>query len=131
MNRKWALLALAFVIAATVAVFVLGSGAAARPLHLSTTGTRYAVTVEIDDPAPGRIPVEVVVTSGDADTVALSSVMVEMGHSTPEILAREGEPGHFLAEGELFAMSGVWELSIRLDGPAGEEQLAVKALITD
>ncbi|MEV0163309.1 hypothetical protein [Nonomuraea fuscirosea] len=128
MSGKRALAAVALVVVA-VTLFVVGRSMAAEPLRLTTTGTRYAVTVLIEDPAPGRVTAEVEVTSGDADTVTLSAVMADMGHSTPEVTAREREPGRFLAEGELFAMSGVWELSIRLDGPAGEEQLAVKALI--
>ncbi|MEV4068162.1 hypothetical protein ACGFJC_04045 [Nonomuraea fuscirosea] len=128
MSGKRALAAVALVVVA-VTLFVVGRSVAAEPLRLTTTGTRYAVTVLIEDPAPGRVTAEVEVTSGDADTVTLSAVMADMGHSTPEVAAREREPGRFLAEGELFAMSGVWELSIRLDGPAGEEQLAVKALI--
>ncbi|TDC89121.1 hypothetical protein E1292_44890 [Nonomuraea deserti] len=70
------------------------------------------------------------VGEGEAETVALSAVMALMGHSTPEIPATEREPGRFVAVGELFSMSGVWELSIRLDGPAGVEQLAVRTLIT-
>ncbi|MEV5890644.1 hypothetical protein [Nonomuraea fuscirosea] len=128
MSGKRALAAVALVVVA-VTLFVVGRSMAAEPLRLTTTGTRYAVTVLIEDPAPGRVAAEVEVTSGDADTVTLSAVMADMGHSTPEVTAREREPGRFLAEGELFAMSGVWELSIRLDGPAGEEQLAIKALI--
>ncbi|SEG96761.1 hypothetical protein SAMN05444920_11078 [Nonomuraea solani] len=123
--------ALAVLVVAAVALFVVGRGVSAGPITVTTTGTRYAATVVLDRPTTGRVPVEVTVTSGDADSVALSAVMPEMGHATPELTAREPEPGRFLAEGELFAMSGVWELSIRLNGPAGEEQLAVKALITE
>ncbi|GAA4919370.1 hypothetical protein HD597_005986 [Nonomuraea thailandensis] len=125
-----ALVAGALVIAGA-AVFLVGRGGSADPIDLTTTGARYAATVLIEDPAPGRVAVEIQVSKGDADSVAVSAVMADMGHSTPELTATEREPGRFLAEGELFSMSGVWELSIRLDGPAGEEQLAVKALITD
>ncbi|WP_043639538.1 hypothetical protein [Nonomuraea candida] len=130
MRLKIALPAAALVVAA-VALFVVGRSASAEPVHVSTTGTRYAATVSIADPAPGRVTVEVKVDKGDADSVALSAVMPEMGHATPELTATEREPGRFLGEGELFSMTGVWELSIRLDGPAGEEELAVKALITE
>ncbi len=48
----------------------------------------------------------------------------------PELAAAEREPGRFVAEGELFTMSGVWDVSIRLTGPAGEETLTAKALIS-
>ncbi|MEO3884491.1 hypothetical protein [Nonomuraea sp. B5E05] len=128
--KRWHAGAAATLAAAAVALFVAGRSTAARPVDLTTTGTRYAATILIADPAPGRITVEIQVSEGDADTVTLSAVMTEMGHSTPEIPATEREPGRFVAVGELFSMSGVWELSIRLDGPAGEEQLAVRTLIT-
>ncbi|MGI5158407.1 hypothetical protein [Microbispora sp. CA-102843] len=124
-------MAAATLVTAAVALFVVGRSTAAEPVNLTTMGTRYAATILIADPAPGQITVEIKVSKGDADTVALSAVMAEMGHSTPEISATEREPGHFVAVGELFPMSGVWELSIRLDGPMGEEQLAVKTLITE
>ncbi|MDR8409046.1 hypothetical protein MTP10_09870 [Nonomuraea sp. 3-1Str] len=130
MIRRWHVLAAATLVVAAVALFVVGRSTAAEPVDVTTTGTRYAATILIADPAPGRVTVEIKVSKGDADTVAVSAVMAEMGHSTPEISATEREPGRFVAVGELFPMSGVWELAIRLDGPAGEEQLAVKTLIT-
>ncbi|NJP88227.1 hypothetical protein HCN51_01935 [Nonomuraea sp. FMUSA5-5] len=129
--RMKAVLAAGVLVVAGAVVFVVGRSASADPINVTTTGTHYAATVLIEDPHPGRVAVQVEVGKGDADSVALSAVMADMGHSTPEVTATERQPGRFVAEGELFSMSGVWELSIRLDGPAGEEQLAVKALITD
>jgi hypothetical protein len=129
--KRWQAVATATLVAAAVALFVVGRSTAAEPVDLTTTGARYAATVRIPDPAPGQVTVEIEVSEGDADTVALSAVMTQMGHSTPEISATERAPGRFVAVGELFTMSGVWELSIRLDGPAGEEQLAVRTLITE
>jgi hypothetical protein len=128
--RMRLILGAAALVAVAVAVFVAGANAAAEPVNVTTTGTRYAATVLIEDPAPGRVTVEVTVSKGDADSLALSAVMADMGHATPEVSATEREPGRFVAEGELFSMSGVWELSLRLDGPSGQEELAVKALIT-
>ncbi|WP_433414331.1 hypothetical protein ACQP1V_33795 [Microtetraspora malaysiensis] len=130
MIKRWQAVAAATLVTAAVALFVVVRSTAAEPVNLTITGTRYAATVLIADPAPGQVTVEIKVSKGDADTVALSAVMAEMGHSTPEISATKREPGRFVAVGELFPMSGAWELSIRLDGPAGEEQLAVKTLIT-
>ncbi|HEX4813905.1 MAG TPA: FixH family protein [Nonomuraea sp.] len=123
------LIAVALVAAATV-IFIVGRGLGAEPLRVSSTGARYAVTVLVDRPTTGRVTVEVQVTSGDADSVSLSAVMPDMGHATPEVPARERQPGRFAAEGELFPMTGAWELSIRLNGPAGEEVLVITALIT-
>ncbi|MFI7451958.1 hypothetical protein ACIBQX_30985 [Nonomuraea sp. NPDC049714] len=131
MIKRWQAVATATLVAAAVALFVVGRSTAAEPVDLTTTGARYTATVHIADPAPGQVTVEIEVSEGDADTVALSAVMTQMGHSTPEISATERAPGRFVAAGELFTMSGVWELSIRLDGPAGEEQLAVRTLIAE
>lgn len=129
MIKRWQ--AAAMLVAAAVALFVVGRSTTAEPIDLTTTGTRYAVTVLIPDPTPGQVAVEIKVSEGDADTVTLSAVMAQMGHSTPEIPATRRGPGRFVAVGELFPMGGVWELSIRLDGPAGEEQLAVRTLIVE
>ncbi|MCK2215545.1 FixH family protein [Actinomadura sp. ATCC 31491] len=126
---KRALIALALVAAAAV-VFVVGRGMTAEPLRASVAGARYAATVVIDRPTTGRVTVEVEVTSGEADTAAVSTVMTGMGHATPELPARRTGPGRFAAEGELFPMAGTWEVSIRLGGPAGEETLVVNALTT-
>ncbi|MCG5215605.1 hypothetical protein [Streptosporangium sp. KLBMP 9127] len=117
--------AVAALAAVTVTIFVLGWNAAAEPRRLSAVGTHYAVTVLIDEPGT-----EVLLDSGDADTVTLSAVMPDMGHALPEVVTREPDPGRFLAEGDLFPMNGVWELSIRLTGPAGEEVLTVNTLVT-
>jgi hypothetical protein len=119
----------AVLVAAAVVLFVMGRSAVAEPIEVTTTGTRYAATVLVPEPGTERVTVEIRLKSGDPDTVAVSSVMADMGHATPEITAKESAPGRFAAEGELFPMSGVWELSVRLDGPAGEEVLTVKALV--
>ncbi|WP_336206149.1 hypothetical protein [Nonomuraea sp. LPB2021202275-12-8] len=124
------MIVLAALVVAAVALFVVGRGSGPEPLRLTTAGAHYTATVLIGRPTTGRISVEVRVTSGDADGAALSAVMPDMGHAMPELVAGEPEPGRFVAEGELFAMTGVWDLSIRLTGPAGEETLTGKALIT-
>ncbi|NUW45954.1 hypothetical protein [Nonomuraea rhodomycinica] len=129
--KRWHAVAATALVAAAAALYVVTRSTTAEPVNLTTTGSRYAATVLIADPAPGRVTVEVTVSKGDADTVALSAVMADMGHSTPELSATKRAPGRFVAVGELFPMSGVWDLSIRIDGPAGEEQLATKTLIPD
>ncbi|MEV3984181.1 FixH family protein [Nonomuraea sp. NPDC049758] len=124
------ILAVAALLAAALAVFLYVRGSAPGPLTLTSTGERYAVTVLVPRPTTGRVTAEVRVTSGDPHTVALSTVMPGMGHATPEIVADPRQPGRYVAEGELFPMAGVWELSVRLSGAAGEEVLVVKAPIT-
>lgn len=124
-------LAIAALVAAAVALFLYLRPSDPAPLTMSTTGTRYAVTVLIPKPTTGRVTAEIRVTTGDPHTVAVSTVMPGMGHATPEIVADQRQPGRYRAEGELFPMTGVWEVSVRLTGPAGEEVLAMKAPITE
>ncbi|MEU6715744.1 hypothetical protein ABZ897_30130 [Nonomuraea sp. NPDC046802] len=124
------ILALAALVVAAAVVFIAGNLSADEPFQQTVTGTRYAATVLIPEPVTGKAGVEVRVNSGDADAVAVSAVMPEMGHAVPEATAKETAPGRFVAAGEPFSMSGVWELSIRLNGTAGEETLTVKALIS-
>lgn len=125
------LIALAALILAAVALFAAGAALTSGPLDLTAAGVRYTTAVHLERPATGRTAVDVRVTSGDADTVAVSAAMPSMGHATPEVAAEEREPGHYVAEGELFTMTGVWDLSIRLSGPAGEETVTVKVLISE
>lgn len=127
---KRAAVAVAVLAVAVVTFLIVGRNSAPDPLRVTARRTHYAATVSIDRPTTGRVVVDVRLTSGDADSAALSTVMPAMGHAMPEITAREPEPGHFVAEGEFFPMTGVWELSIRLNGPAGEEVLTVNAPIT-
>ncbi|MFG3441514.1 hypothetical protein ACGF0J_30075 [Nonomuraea sp. NPDC047897] len=118
-------LALGALVVAAVTFFVVGRTTAAEPIAIRSTGAHYAVTVLVH----GRTA-EVRLDRGDADTVALSAVMPHMGHAMPEVATRERAPGRFRAEGEVFTMTGAWELSVRLTGPAAEEVLTVKALVT-
>jgi hypothetical protein len=125
------MIALAALVLGAVVLFVMGAALGGGPVDVTAAGARYTVAVHVARPAVGRVPVEVRVTAGDADAVAVSAVMPDMGHSTPEVTAAEREPGLFVAEGELFTMTGVWDLALRLSGPAGEETLVTKVQITE
>ncbi|MEQ4717619.1 hypothetical protein [Nonomuraea sp. B19D2] len=117
------LLVLAGLVAVVVAAFVVARTSGGDPV--TTTGTRYAVTVTAE-----RNTIDVRLDRGEADTVTIAAVMTTMGHAIPEVTARKTAPGHFVAEGELFFMTGAWELSIRLAGPSGEETLTLNTLVT-
>ncbi|GAA4091375.1 hypothetical protein [Nonomuraea soli] len=119
MKRLLGVLAL---VAVAVAVFVLGRGD--DPVSVAVTGASYAVRVEIGG------EVEVRVTSGRADTVTIAASMPSMGHAAPEVSARLAGAGRFVAGGEMLSMAGLWQLSIRLTGPAGEETLTVQAPVS-
>jgi hypothetical protein len=101
---------------------------AAGPERLTGASAHHSAEVTLDKARPGVVDVDIAV-SGFAEAVWLSAVMPEMGHATPEIPARQRKPGRFHARGELFTMSGAWELTIRVQGTAGTELITVKVLV--
>ncbi|MGW3342598.1 hypothetical protein ACWDA3_04795 [Nonomuraea rubra] len=94
------------------------------PESVRAAGTRYAVSVLPAD------PVEVWVTSGTADTVTVAAAMPVMGHALPPVGTVQADPGRFVAEERLFAMDGVWELSITVAGAQGRETISVNTVIS-
>ncbi|MET0136598.1 MAG: FixH family protein [Kibdelosporangium sp.] len=105
--RRLVFTMVAVVVLAALSVTLLPG---ADPLRLSRSG----VTVSLDRAGTGVVAAQVEVAATVA-TVSLSSTMPQMGHMTSEIVANKEEPGHFRATGELFAMAGSWELTVRAD----------------
>ncbi|TDC84576.1 hypothetical protein E1193_05470 [Micromonospora sp. KC606] len=91
---------------------------------MKVAGTRYTVTVLPAD------PVEVWVTSGRVEAVTLAAVMPSMGHARPPVGTVQADVGRFVAEEDMFAMDGVWELSITLSGAQGREVITFSAVIS-
>ncbi|MFC4535000.1 hypothetical protein [Sphaerisporangium dianthi] len=118
------------VLAAAIVALVVAGRSRSGPVRLRATGAHYSVTVTLDEPAVHPVAAEVRVEPGTAGSVWLSAVMPAMGHATPEITARRQGPGRFTATGRLFTMAGVWELSVRVRGAAGEEVVVVSTLVT-
>ncbi|GAA4959160.1 hypothetical protein HD597_005437 [Nonomuraea thailandensis] len=104
------------------AVTARWSGGGAEPMRAA--GERYSVTVLPAD------PVEVRVTSGEAETVTLAAVMPAMGHALPPVGTVPAGAGRFVAEKDLFTMDGVWELSITLSGAQGQEVINLSTVVT-
>jgi hypothetical protein len=65
----------------------------------------------------------------ELDRVTVDAVMARMGHVMPELVARPDGAGRFQARGELFLMSGVWTVQVRMHGPAGAELAAVTVTV--
>lgn len=97
-------------VAVAVAAFLLWPSSAAEPVRLSGSG----VTVRLDTASTGTVRVRVDVPRRTT-AVSLFATMPRMGHLTPEIKATPEKPGTFAAEGRLFSMPGVWELTVRVD----------------
>ncbi len=86
----------------------------------------------VEPPRTGRVRATVDVTDragrpAEADEVALEAAMPRMGHLNAELPTTKQAIGRFRAEGELFPMVGVWELTVRIDGT---EQLTVSVTVT-
>lgn len=122
MTRARIVLAVCLVVAGVLVVIAAN---AQGPETVRAAGSRYAVAVLIDD------PIEVRVTSGDADRVTVAAVMPEMGHAFPPATARETEAGRFVVPKPEFGMAGAVELTVSLSGPAGREALTVNTLVTE
>lgn len=118
------LLAAACLVAAAMTI-VVGCLVQPGPVTAHGAGARYAVTLTID----GTDTADIVVNRGGADEVVVSATMPQMGHATPEEAAQRLEPGHFRAVGDLFPMSGVWEVAVRVRGNAGEEVIPLTVLV--
>jgi hypothetical protein len=103
-----------------VAIGVLASMSGPDPLRLSRSG----VTVVLDKASTGTIAAEVEVADGVV-AVSLSATMPQMGHMTPEIVAKQEQPGRFLVTDELFPMAGLWELTVRAGREVVTFQLTV------
>ncbi|MBE1593259.1 hypothetical protein ACFPOI_21575 [Nonomuraea angiospora] len=114
-------------IAAGVAWLVLG-GPAPGPAELHGRGTRHAVTVRLE-PRPGLLEARVEIHPAAPAEVSVFAVMPHMGHTTPEIAARGDGPGRYVARGELFTMTGVWEIGVRVRDTSGTEVIKVTTLV--
>lgn len=90
---------------------------------LTGRSEHYAVRVTVDPVRTGRVRTTVEVQG--ADEVTLEAAMPRMGHLNSELATTRSSPGRFVATGELFPMIGVWELTVRVDGPAGMELVTV------
>lgn len=128
MKANRVLLALLLAAAGVVGYVLFAPRPEPGPVELEGAGEHYTVTVALDEAVTGRVEVELAVDHAPAD-VSVFAVMPDMGHSTPEIPAAEDESGGFTAQGELFTMSGPWEIGVRLDGPAGAEVVTVATLV--
>lgn len=99
---------------------------------LRGTSERHVVQVTLEPPRTGPVRATVDLTDragqpATANEVTLEAAMPRMGHLNSELPASQEKPGRFRAEGELFPMVGVWELTVRLDDT---DQITVNVTVT-
>lgn len=107
------------------AALALLSACGAGVSQTAQTG-RYQIKLELDGLSIGThtAMVEVQDLAGQpaaADQVLVSAVMREMGMAMPDLQARELGPGRYQAAGELFSMSGAWDVDVRVSAGGVED----------
>lgn len=126
-------LVVAVLAAAAVAVWLLWP-APTGPTVLTGTAGRHAVRLSVDAPHTGRTAVDVQVTDpggGPASVagVTVEPVMPQMGHAQAPLTATPDGPGRYRVAEVVLPMSGQWEITVALTGPAGPEQVVFPLLV--
>ncbi|MCU1684786.1 MAG: hypothetical protein JWQ81_5525 [Amycolatopsis sp.] len=96
----------------------------------------YNVRLSVDNPRLGTNSVTVDVSDATGAPAALKTVAVEpvmplMGHALAPITATAAGPGHYQASAIVLPMSGQWEFTVSLTGPAGAAQAVFPLLVTN
>jgi hypothetical protein len=125
----------AAVVTGVVAWLVWPSGSSG-PTVLNADAGPYSVRLSVDDPRLGTnsVAVDVSDTAGHPatpDAVAVEPVMPLMGHAVAPIAATADGPGHYHAAGIVLPMSGQWEFTVSLRGPAGAAQAVFPLLVNN
>jgi hypothetical protein len=129
MRRRWYVVLPVLLIAAVVGWLVHGDPAPG-PVELRGRGAHHAVVVRLE-PRPGPLDVRVELDPASPAEVSVFALMPHMGHTTPELPARPDGPGRYVARGELFTMTGPWEIGIRVHGGSDTEVIKVNTLVAD
>ncbi|MCF6472771.1 hypothetical protein FAF44_30890 [Nonomuraea sp. MG754425] len=127
-GRRYVVLPVLLIVAGLV--WLLRGAPAPEPAELHGRGTRHAVVVRLE-PRPGSLEARVELHPASPAEVSVFAVMPHMGHTTPEIPARPDGPGRYVAHGELFTMTGTWELGVRVHGASGTEVIKIPTLVTE
>lgn len=99
---------------------------------LKAGSERYRVELSLGERRTGVIDAELVVRDAggrpaELTGVTLAGVMPSMGHAMSELTTTAAGPGRYRARGELFTMTGQWEVVIRL---AGSDEITVPVTVT-
>jgi hypothetical protein len=119
-RRRNAYVALIALILAFVALFVAFRTCAApnQPAGKFTAASaHYRATISLDRVQSGTVRATIAITgTPEVREVGLEAAMPSMGHQNAALPAKRTGNGEFVAAGELFAMPGAWELTVRVNG---------------
>jgi hypothetical protein len=112
----------------------LSGTASGGPTVLHGQSVDYSLQVSVANPRMGSTPVDITVTDraghpATPSAVSIEPVMPAMGHATSPVAATSTAGGHFHADVPL-PMTGQWELTIALSGPAGAEHIVLPLTVT-
>ncbi|MGL4178505.1 MAG: FixH family protein [Dermatophilaceae bacterium] len=115
------------VAAMAAAGLALTACGAVEPATVTGTAGALTVALTVPEPSAGAQDAEVLVTDAGGNPVADASVvagatMPRMGHAGQVTTARPLGGGRYALEGDLFPMSGRWDVRVRVEreGPATE-----------
>ncbi|MFB6720893.1 FixH family protein [Kribbella sp. NPDC056345] len=105
----------------TAVVICAGAAFLLWPTDEATTLTgrsdQHTVQLKLKELTTGPVEFDLTVVEGSTtqlDAITLEPGMPGMGHATAPLTAQRGADGHYRGRGELFAMPGTWELTVRL-----------------
>ncbi|MEV0827236.1 hypothetical protein [Nonomuraea rubra] len=127
MRRRLYVVLPVLVILAGIA-WLLRGDPAPGPAELRGRGSHHTVVVRLE-PRPGPLEARVELHPASPAEVSIFAVMPHMGHTTPELPAGPDGPGRYVARGELFTMTGAWEIGVRVRGTSGTEVIKVNTLV--
>jgi hypothetical protein len=121
--------------ACVVALPVILAGCGGSGLTQTSETAHYKVQLTLDGTGFGERTVAIAIdsTAGQpvvADQVVLAPVMREMGMMAPEISAYPVAPGRYEAKGQLFVMTGAWEVDVRVSAAGADEVATFKVEVT-
>ncbi|WP_158887668.1 FixH family protein [Amycolatopsis anabasis] len=133
-RKPVALIAGVVVAAGVLLAWLLWPAGDSGPNVLRGGTERYAVELSLDNPRVGANSVALLVTDPRGAPVALDSVTVEpvmpqMGHAITPVPAGPDGPGRYRAHDLVLPMSGQWELTVRLRGAPGPDQVVFPLLV--
>ncbi|TWD83965.1 YtkA-like protein [Kribbella amoyensis] len=134
-RRSAALLAVAALAVAVGLFAVIHRLGTDEPAGIRATSAQYQVELQLGEDRTGVIDADLLIHDAegepvDPQTVTVESAMPSMGHATAEVTATRADAGRYRLHGELFPMTGAWELTIRITGTAGPDEITLPVTVT-
>lgn len=97
---------------------------------LKAGSAAHQVEVHLPEPRTGELDFEVSVTPAGATAVSVEAAMPSMGHATSELAGKTVGAGRYRFHGELFPMTGRWDLTVNVTSADGPDQITLPVTVT-